>query len=190
MLTLDTETQRKHARRSVIERTRDLSDRAVKTDWSNAEFAHGPDGDIPTTSLAAQLGRPLSRPQFEDRLRKCNSNLFVETSINFPDKAGIYIVANEPDEIGVRRPRKKFLTGIESGFMPEFSVRHVESETVPHPDTPGEFTTRSKFTGETRGWRTVLARLVRQKVVRLVDVRTHFETHRGRQSKNWASLTN
>lgn len=189
MLTLDTETKRKHAKRSVIERTRDLSSRAVKSDWSNAEFAHAPDGDIPTTTLAAQLGRPLSRMQFEERLKKCNSNLFVETSINFPDKAGIYMVANEPDEIGVRRPRKKFLTGIESGFMPEFSVRHTAPETIPHPDVPGEFITRPKFTGETRGWRTALARLVRQKAVRLPDVRVHFETHKGRQSKNWSALT-
>lgn len=188
-LILDSQTIEKHKRATVFERTRQISDDAVKKDWEGNFVTHAPDGDRPVTSLEAQLGRPLSRLQVEQRLKKCNPNLFIETSKADPTKAGIYRVASIPDELGVIRSQKQFLTGMESGFSPEFSVRHIEYEEVPNPSCPGEMTKRPKFKGETRGWRTVLAALIRSKNLVAGDANREFEINRGQQSKNWHLLT-
>lgn len=188
-LVLDTATIEKHQRASVYERTKQVADAAVKKDWESNFVTHAPDGDRPTTVFEAQLGRPLTRLQIEQRLKKCNPNLFVEISKADPKKAGVYRVASIPDELGVVRSQKQFLTGMESGFSPEFSVRHIEYEEVPNPSCPGEMTKRPKFKGETRGWRTVLLALVRSKNLSIGAASREFELNKGQESKNWHILS-
>lgn len=173
----------------VYERTKAMADAAVKRDWESNFITHAPDGSRPTTTLEAQLGRPLTRLQFEQRLKKCNPNLFTEVSKAFPDKAGIYVVDSLPDELGVLKKQKRFITGIMNGFMPEFSVRHVEMEEVPSPSNPAETTKREKFVGETRGYRTALATLIRSKLITPASVEKHFEINKGQESRNWHLLT-
>jgi hypothetical protein len=188
-LVLDTATIEKHKRASVYERTRQVADAAQKRDWETNFVTHAPDGNRPVTELDAQLGRPLTRLQIEQRLKKCNPNLFIEISKADPKKAGIYRVASIPDELGVLRSQKQFLTGMEAGFSPEFSVRHIEYEEVPNPSCPGEMTKRPKFKGETRGWRTVLAALIRSKNFSYGDANREFEIEKGQESRNWHLLS-
>ena len=188
-LVIDSGGIAKRKKREVWERTKQLADSAVKRDWENNFVTHAPDGARPTTTLEAQLGRPLTRIQFEQRLKLCNPNLFTEVSTAFPDKAGVYTVTSLPDELGILRKQKKFVTGIMSGFMPEFSVRHVDYEEVPNPANPDEKIKREKFVGETRGWRTALATLIRSKHLDKESVTKHFETNKGQESKNWSILT-
>jgi hypothetical protein len=188
-LVIDSAGIQKRKKREVWDRTKQLADAAVKRDWDNNFVTHAPDGNRPTTTLEAQMGRPLNRLQFEQRLKLCNSNLFTETSTAFPDKAGIYTVMDLPDELGVLRKQKKFVTGIMNGFMPEFSVRHVEYEDVPNPASPGEMTRREKFIGETRGWRTAVATLLRSGLLTYESVQKNFETQKGQESRNWKLLT-
>jgi hypothetical protein len=189
-LVIDSAGIEKRKKRLVYDRTKQISDAAVKRDWEGNFVTHAPDGDRPTTTLEAQLGRPLTRIQFEQRLKKCNSNLFTEVSNAFPDKAGIYVMDSLPDSTGVLRKQKRFITGLMNGFMPEFSVRHVEMEKVPNPSCPGEMTERPKFTGETRGWRTVLATLIRSKIISPTAAERNFELLNGPQSRNYKILTN
>ena len=186
-LVLDTQAIEKHKRVNVVERTKQIADAAVKQDWQNNAVTYAPDGDRPTTMLDAQLGRPLTRLEIEKRLKKCNPNLFIEVSKAFPDKAGVYTVTGVPDELGVIRRQKQFLTGMEAGYSPEFSVRHIEYEEVPNPSCPGEMTKRPKFKGETRGWRTVVASLIRSKHFTLEDAKRNFEIKQ--ESRNWQQLT-
>ena len=188
-LVLDTQTIAKHKKQTVYERTKQVADNAVKRDWESNFVTHAPDGDRPTTSLEAQLGRPLTRIQIEQRLKKCNPNLFIETSIADPTKAGVYTVAGVVDELGVIRKQKQFLTGLENGFSPEFSVRHIEYEEVPNPSCPGEMTKRPKFKGETRGYRTVLAALIRSRHITIGSASEHFNLSSGQNSRNWQLLT-
>lgn len=188
-LVIDTAGKQKRAKREVWDRTKQMADAAVKRDWDNNFVTHAPDGERPTTTLEAQMGRPLNRLQFEQRLKLCNPNLFTETSTAFPDKAGVYAVVNLPDELGVLRKQKKFVTGIMNGFMPEFSVRHVEYEDVPNPANPAEMTKREKFVGETRGWRTALATLIRSGFTDKESATKHFELNKGQESRNWHLLT-
>ena len=116
-LILDTQTIQKHKKAAVYEKTRQLSDAAVKSDWEKNFVTYAPDGDRPVTSLEAQLGHPLTRLQVEARLKKCNPNLFVEVSKAFPEKAGVYTVSGIADELGVIRREKMFLTGMEAGLL-------------------------------------------------------------------------
>lgn len=189
-LILDTSDLERHKKIGVFERTKQLSDSAVKHDWGTNSVTHAPDGDRPTTNLQAQLGRPLTRTQIEQRLKLCNQNFFIETSTKDKSKAGVYIVVREPDEIGVIRSRKRFLVGMEAGFSPEFSVRHTIDEEVPNPSCPGEMTKRPKFVGETRGWRTVVATLIRSGFTDKESATKHFELNKGQESRNWHLLTN
>lgn len=186
-LVIDSQGVQKRKKREVWDRTKQMADAAVKRDWENNFVTHAPDGARPTTTLEAQLGRPLSLPQFEQRLKKCNANLFTEVSNAFPDKAGVYVVTGLPDELGVIRKQKKFVTGIMNGFMPEFSVRHTEDEEVPNPASPGETMKRKKFVGETRGWRTALAALIRSRHITIGSANEHFDLRN--ESRNWHLLT-
>jgi hypothetical protein len=188
-LVLDSSDIIRHKKQSVFERTRDLSDAAVKRDWDSNFVTHAPDGDRPTTEFDAQIGRPLFRNQIEQRLKLCNPDLFIEQSIADPKKAGVYTVTGVADELGVVRRQKKFIVGMESAISPEFSVRHVEYEEIPNPSNPAEMTKRPKFTGETRGWRTILAALIRGKYVTRGSAEKHFEINKGQQSRNWHVLT-
>lgn len=188
-LVIDSAGIERRKKKAVYERTKQMGDAAVKRDWENNFVTHAPDGNRPTTNLEAQLGRPLSRIQFEQRLKLCNPNLFTEVSKAFPDKAGIYAAINLPDEQGIVRRQKKFITGIMNGFMPEFSVRHVEMEEVPNPSNPNEMTKREKFVGETRGWRTALATLIRSGFLGKESATKHFDLNKGQESRNWHLLT-
>jgi len=188
-LVIDSAGIKRRKQKAVYDRSKAMADAAVKHDWETNFVTHAPDGSRPTTNLEAQLGRPLSRLQFEQRLKKCNPNLFTEVSNGFPDKAGIYVMDGLPDELGVIRKQKRFVTGMMNGFMPEFSVRHVEYENVPNPSCPGEMTKREKFTGETRGWRTVLATLIRSRLVSGASAEKNFELAKGQESRNWNLLT-
>lgn len=138
------------------------------------------DGDTDTNLLAAQLGRPLTSQQLEQRLRKCNPDLMIERSIADATKSGVYCV---------RDGEKRFICGMEAGYMPEFSVRHVTTEEIPDPDIEGHWIKRKKFTGETRGWRTVLARLLRAGHLQPGEIERWFEISKGRSSQRWQILT-
>ena len=189
-LILDSTRIEAHEKAKVFERTKQLSDDAVRRDWERNAATFEEDAGRPTTDPIAQMGRPFTRIQIEQRLKQLNPNLFFEVSKSDPTKSGVYIVQSMPDELGVLRSQKKFLVGMESGISPEFSVRHVVPERVPNPSCPGEFTERPKFIGETRGWRTVVARLARSRHIDLERAKSVFGVNSsGMQSKNWKNLT-
>jgi hypothetical protein len=146
-----------------------------------------PDGSIDTTNGQAQLGFPLTSGQLRRRLSRCNPNLIFELSKSDSTKYGIYICQNVYDPIAMQSEYKKvFLLGMESGVSPEFSVRHHEEKVVPKED--GEGWEKIKvFVKETRGWRTVLARLLRIGVINEPQIRKNFDF--SRDSANWKSLT-
>jgi len=188
-LILDTQRIEAHEKAQVFERTKQLSEEAVNRDWKNNADTFADDGTRPTTDIFAQMGRALTRLEVEKRLRQCNPNFLFEISKADPSKSGVYVVEPMPDDLGVMRNQKRFLVGMESGVSPEFSVRHVVPERIPHPEISGEFITRSKFVGETRGWRTVVARLIRLRRIRKESAESAFNLNQGMESKNFQQLT-
>ena len=183
MLVVDTAAQERNRSRAVVERTRAVSDAAAQLAYHRAVSTVQADecgrGVVPVTSMEAQIGKPLSAPQIIARLQRCNPRLYFEKSNADRSKVGIYTHAADN--------QKRFIMGMEAGFSPEFSVRHTKKERMPHPTERGQWVEAEVFERETRGWRTVLARLVRERLITLAQVKAHFPL--GRTSKNWHKAT-
>jgi hypothetical protein len=134
------------------------------------------DASFDVTDQAQQMGRPLSRSELERKLLLCNKNFIFETSIQDPTKAGVYVITPTG---------KRFLCGFINGISPEFSVIVPEEKTIPDPDGSPDWQKVRGMKSEIRGWRTVLAMLIKSRAITQAQAETHFETHKGRQSQNW-----
>ena len=180
MLTLDSE---QIARQRQISRFREQQHRNRENLLDSIErktITVAPDGDICTTDLESQLGLPLSGTEFIRRLQIMNRNLLFEVSQSDNSKTGIYVIRNQ---------QKVFICGMERGFMPERTVKHAKREKVPNPDEKhkGEFIEVETFTKETRGWRTVLMRLLRARLITAPQIDQYFPPNLN--SRNWKMLT-
>ena len=162
----------------TVVRTRHVDSQNLRQQYERDFATTAPDGERPVTSLEAQLGKPLTSQQVIALLSRLNPSLHFEVSLADSTKMGIYRLSPEG---------KQFVCGMERGFMPEFSVRHAEEIEMPDPDLKGGKVKVRRITRETRGWRTVLARLIHSGIVRQVDAEQCFPM--GRDSRNWKALT-
>lgn len=159
-------TQRKVS--YAVERTRSLT-AIAQAEAERHSREHMWDGTTPTDMLEAQIGRPMHHSDIHKRLLKLNPNLYFEearTGKHF----GIYLV----DSKYSATQGKRYLFGMEKGYSPEFSVRRTDE--------------KGELVGETRGWRTVLARLIRMQFIPVDATERAFAVHYGRSSKKWKEL--
>ena len=142
------------------------------------EAVAGTDGDYLTTDASAQLGRPLTRKVLVERLSKMNSNLIFEQSKNFPHIGAVYVLdptANLTDPDARCRGRR-FVVGMEwTGLSPEFTTRKIEQDQRGNPQMKGQI----------RGWRTVLSRLIHERLIGVAEAERVFSIARGRESQRW-----
>lgn len=142
------------------------------------EAVAGTDGDYLTTDASAQLGRPLTRKVLVERLSKMNSNLIFEQSKNFPHIGAVYVLdptANLTDPDARCRGRR-FVVGMEwTGLSPEFTTRKIELDQWGNPQMKGQI----------RGWRTVLSRLIHERLIGVAEAERVFSIARGRESQRW-----
>ena len=142
------------------------------------EAVAGRDGDFLTTDASAQLGRPLTRKVLIERLSKMNPNLVFEQSRNYPEIGAVYVLdptANltDPDE---RCRGRRFIVGMEwTGLSPEFTTRKIEPDRWGNPQMKGQI----------RGWRTVLSRLIHERLIGIAAAERVFSIARGRASQRW-----
>lgn len=187
MLTLDTQQLERQRQTTKLLSDRERMRLLLRSELKNKEATVANDGEIATTSLEQQLGTPLSSAQVIERLQKMNANLVFEVAIASPDKMGVYIIENRPDPITNVSPRKRYVTGMMRGFMPERTVRHVKKSRVPDPDVPLHWRETEEYTGETRGWRRVLKDLLREKLITTGQIERFFPANLN--SKAWKTLT-
>lgn len=131
------------------------------------------DGDIPTTLLEAQIGRPMHRKDIIKRLSKLNPNFYFERSISFPDIMGIYV----PDDHATLRDgrRVRHVVGFEFGYSPEFTVYHPTAKAtrkVPYAKKV------------TRGWRALILMLSQRGYISFNDACKAFNIT-GTARKKW-----
>lgn len=138
------------------------------------------DGIIDTSDSGAQMGRPLPASTIQRWLTYCNPSLVFEVSKSDRSKTGIYHIEGG---------EKRFVCGMESGVSPEFSIRHMKDKQIPDPNNPLEWLTIKTFYRETRGWRTILARLLREGLITEPALEKYFQVSRGRSSEKWQTLT-
>ena len=142
------------------------------------EAIAGTDGGFLTTDASAQLGSPLTRSVLIKRLSKMNPNLIFEQSKNYPNIGAIYVAdptanLDDPDE---RCRGRRHIVGMEwTGLSPEFTTRKVELDEWGNPQMKGQI----------RGWRTILVRLIHERLITIPDAERVFSISRGRASQRW-----
>jgi urease gamma subunit len=149
-----------------------------------------------TSDIMAQMGKALSCQDVMDKLKLCNPNLIFELSIADATKMGVYIHIPEKLATGSWSTRKVHICGMEAGIMPEFSVMHRTTKKVANPDLLGKEVGREvpwmevpTFYAETRGWRTVLIRLLKAGIITRSKVNEHFGWTPSHESEKWAKYT-
>lgn len=202
MFILDTPAQTRAISGSRSERIAEARAAALAKEIASNTISVNIDDEHNCSSLDERIGKPLMTSEVIRRLKLCNSRLVCERSINFPEMTGIYIDKDEQTEAGAWVTRKVFLFTLSSGdIMPEFEVAHVTFKQVPNPEvvnaTSGQEVPRDAchwimvptVYDLTRGWRTVLIRLLRAGLINRHDVETHFGWAPSVDSQNWALLT-
>lgn len=168
--------------------------RAEIVAYIQEEIAHAvllTDNDLSPTNAARQLGRTLTQEQFERKLQTLCPRLRCEAHPGKPDKRCLYYL----DSRG-----KTFVCSYEAGVMPEhsiFSVKtkevwdgktsHINKKDLPkheitpqgvvwHGQIPGFRNVDVPWNEVKRGWRTVLIRLVGERLVTPTQVEAIFGT--------------
>lgn len=136
------------------------------------------DGEIAMNVMEAQVGKAMKSDEVEKRLGKLNANLIFEVSKADSGKVGVYLLDRMLPE------GRRFLVGMERGWCPEWTQTKYEMEkrmTVSNPIPKYEWF--KKYVSEKRGWRKVLASLIRSKVVTRAGCDRLFGI--ARNSKRW-----
>jgi hypothetical protein len=200
MLLLDTPAQERWAVEGRGETTKAQRQQALAQEILSNTVTVEDDAGRDTSSLLAQMGRPLGSLEVQRRLHLCNPNLIFIRAPLHPELTGIYFEKDEKLATGGFAKRRIHICGMESGIMPEFSVRHATKKRVPNPEVTacgGKEVSRDAmkwmeiptFYAETRGWRTVLIRLLHAKLINAFHVEQHFGWTPSRDSKNWHEQT-
>jgi hypothetical protein len=189
MLTLDTEqlARQRAKEERLLKREALLKSAADEIAYREASVVT--DGGLCVSNLEQQLGTPISSAELERRLRLMNPRLIFEVSIRFPDRIGIYIEEAPSSFMPVDAVlTKRMVVAYGIGMMPERSVRHVKISQVPDPVFRGHWRDVEEFAGETRGWRTVLYRLLEAGLIERYHIEKYFPANTA--SKNWQALVN
>src|SRR5207237_10520499 len=124
MLVLDSPAQERWATTGAQERTRASRGAALAQEILSNSITVGDDAGRDTTSLLAQMGRPLASSEVQRRLHLCNPSLIFICAPLHPELTGIYLERDETLATGRMAKRRKLMCGMESVIMPEFSARH------------------------------------------------------------------
>jgi hypothetical protein len=202
MLILDSPAQERWLRAGKQQNSLAQRTKALAQEIQSNTISVRTDAGHDTSSLLEQLGRPLASEEVQRRLLLCNPRLVFIRSPQYPELTGVYIEKDERTAAGAWEKRLVHVCGMESGVMPEFSVLHQTTKRVPNPELlaamgdPKRFPRDGvrwievpTFLGETRGWRTVLIRLLHLQLITRADVEKHFGWAPSRDSQRWAELT-
>jgi TPP-dependent 2-oxoacid decarboxylase len=110
MLTLDSQQLALQRRTTELLRKQEFQRSALQSNIKNKEITVAADGEISTTSLAEQLGQPLSSAEFIKRLERMNKNFLFEVSEKNPELMGVYIIENRRQADGSMKTGKNGLS--------------------------------------------------------------------------------
>ena len=172
--------------------TRHTHEEAEKLHVQQEQAPLTPDGaGMRLDQTEQRMGRPLSSGQFKKRLLKCNQNFHFEVSKADSTKIGIYLVTEVRGIPGIRDYKDRlFICGMENGISPEFSIIEAEVKGIPDPEAPDGMKWINTMKCERRGWRSVLAALLRGRFITLPQIDKYFEADKGRESQRWHALLN
>lgn len=197
MLVLDTGTQQEWQAAGKRERSAAARQQALEQEIRSSVVSVNLEDGWDCSSFAQRVGSPLATSEVVRRLKLCNPNLIFERSIQFPELTGLYYEVSERTPAGTWTKRKIHLFLMASTeIMPEKEIVHVRTKRVPSADviaaTGGQPVDRDAVKWDeipepydyTRGWSTVLIRLLRAKFITKYHVDKYFP-ERSENSKNW-----
>lgn len=200
MLTKDTQKILEHQRAARQEAAEDKRRRNLIDDMRSNTVTVESDAGRDVSCPEAQFGRPFTAEAVISKLKRCNPRLYFERSNSDPTKMGVYLM--DPTGRTYVNPQGEVLTlihicGMESGINPEFSILHKTKKKIPNPDLIGLKTPTREVdwlevetvAGETRGWRTLLVRLLHSGLINSADVDKHFGWTPTYQSEKWQKQT-
>ena len=154
----------------ILQQRQKLRD-TQKDALSRDAAAKAGDGEIPRSTLEMAVGRGMTHDAIIKRLKACNPNLYFELS-ETTKRFGIYYP--DPTAIGTAlAPRVRYLgMSIAQGMNPEFTPKILDDN--------------GNLKSVTSGYRTVLARLVRQRLISLAAAEKNFGLV---DSHNWQAAT-
>lgn len=207
MLGVDGLTQERWRQAERKESAIERRQRILAQDLQSNSLSVEDDAGRDVSNLLAQMGRPLTSWDVMRRLKKCNARFHFEYSKSDPTKIGVYLRDKEKTDAGGEVEVLRHICGMEAGIMPEFSVIHKRKKRVANQDIFGKFTDApndprnrvdrdavkwkeiSTFADETRGWRTVLVRLLHARLITEGDVHKQFGWQPSKDSKKWYEKT-
>lgn len=200
MLALDSEAQARWQREGKREKQRQEKRQALDKEIRSNTITIQDDAGRDTSCLLAQMGRPLASQEVQRRLHLCNPNLIFVRNPRYPELTAIYIEKDERTPAGGWQKKRFHICGMESGIMPECSVLHKTKIKVANPAILGfgekvipreamKWMEVETFYAETRGWRTVLLRLMKAELITRWHVERYFGWSPSLDSKKWHDQT-
>jgi len=195
MLIKTDDNQKPIRERDQVEWTRDQTIGAEKAHIRREEHPFTPDGNgMDVTNAEQRMGRPMSAWSIQQKLQKIRPFLVFERSNADPSKTGIYLQSPVYDPF-LYKGRLQFVCGMESGlkqghnrFIPEFSIIEPRYVDVPDPGAEGGTRKQRTMKCEIRGWRSVLAVLLKYGILSAHDIEKHFQISLGRDSQKWQEM--
>lgn len=163
----------KAAKEQTSESQREKLHQMVVAKASKDVVTLAPDAGRDVTSKE-QAGRWLHPLKLKKALSQLNPRLRFEVASADPTKTGIYLM-DGISNLGTLHHGLSFICGMETGYSPEFSVRTEKNGVM---------------SGEIRGWRTVLAMLIRKRLIQKYEAENLFKVNFGRDSENWKNYVN
>lgn len=198
MLSVDTETQQQWRREEKRENSQERRLRELVHDLESNTVTVEDDNGRDVTNLLAQIGKPMTSTQVMEKLKACNSRLHFVLAKTY-NLWGIYLIkpgVNVNCEWNIDKDCVH-ICGMGNGVMPELSVRHKKKKKVPNKDLLNrknvgreiDWVEVDTFADETRGWRTVLVRLLHAGLINRNQIEKHFGWNPTYESKRWADAT-
>ena len=200
MLAKDSDKIRRHVQAEKQERADEQRRRNLIEDMRSNTVTVESDAGRDVSVPEAQFGRPMTSQAVISKLRRCNSKLYFEESKSDPSKIGVYLM--DPTGRVYVNPQGEVLTlihicGMEAGINPEFSILHKTKKKIANPALIGnkkptrevDWIEVDTVAGETRGWRTVLIRLLHSGLITASDIDKHFGWNPTYQSEKWKLQT-
>jgi hypothetical protein len=201
MLAKDELTQKRWLQEAAKEEAAERSRRSLAKHLESNQVTVLDDAGRDVSDEQAQMGKSMTALDVIGKLKKCNSRLeFVRHPLY--SLYGIYLRDATAPILKFKVPgfavhhqsfRGRHICGMEPGILPEFSIIHKKKIKVPDKDLLGstEPTREVKWKEiwtvdhETRGWRTVIIRLLHAGLITDYDVTTHFGAAPSKDSRKW-----
>jgi len=176
----------------TVLKTREVFDKEEKKDAAQNAVLLAPDADMDVTQRDQRIGRTMTTPELEAKLKAINPAFVVRPSKSDSTRCNIYLPQWEHTPAGAWIQNLTHITSCENTGHPEVGCPMTEfSITIPiEEEVAGPFgpMKRHVFDREVRGWRTVVAMLLIKRVITTSDVSRHFGLTPSQDSARWHEL--